>query len=244
MREWQLRPAEDLGLGAGERLRSIRRETGLVGAAGRFLWWAAARGILRAGCSLTVRGRENLPARPPFVMISNHASHLDSPVLAAALPLGWCDRTFALAAGDTFFMSDATAALATGMLNALPIWRGRTRPEHMELLRRRLVERESVFILFPEGTRSRDGALASFKSGLGRLVAGTAVPVLPCHIEGAHGVLPPGRSLPRRGAISLTIGKPLAFADTGNDREGWRRVTEEAERAVRDLAEGTTGPAS
>ncbi len=238
MQDWRLQPAEDLDLSAGERLRSIRRETGLIGAAGRFLWWAAARGILRAGCSLTVRGGENLPLQPPFVMISNHASHLDSPVLAAALPLGWCDRTFALAAGDTFFMSRATAALATGMLNALPIWRGRTRPEHMDLLRSRLVERQSVFILFPEGTRSRNGALAPFKSGLGRLVAGTAVPVLPCHIAGAHDVLPPGRNLPRRGTSSLTLGKPLVFADTGNDREGWRRVTEEVESAVRGLAAG------
>ena len=70
------------------------------------------------------------------------------------------------------------------------------------------------------------------------------MPVLPCHIAGAHDVLPPGPNLPRRGAISLTLGKPLVFADTGNDGEGWRKITEEAECAVRGLAEGAAGAAT
>ncbi|MFO0997037.1 MAG: lysophospholipid acyltransferase family protein [Alphaproteobacteria bacterium] len=236
MEDWKFRPAADHGLSLGDRLKSLQRETGLIGAIGRFVMWLLVRLYLRVYHRLRIRGRDNLPAHPPFVLVANHASHLDALVLAACLPLGWCDRTFALAAGDTFFTSLSGSIMVTTMLNALPIWRKRTRREHLQALRSRLLEQSPVYILFPEGTRSRDGRMASFKAGLGPVVAGTTVPVVPCHIAGAFDAFPPSNHWPRPHPLGLAIGRPLHFAATGNTMDGWTSIATALEESVRALA--------
>ena len=66
-------------------------------------------------------------------------------------------------------------------------------------------------ILFPEGTRSRDGSLQPFKAGLGMLTAGTAVPVIPCYLDGAYQAFPPTARWPRPRKIRLKVGHPLGL---------------------------------
>lgn len=233
--EWKLKPARDLGLPSGERLRSHGREAGLTGGLLQGGWRGLVRLYMAAMHRLAVTGRENLPP-PPFVIVANHASHLDALAVAAALRGAAARRAHALAAGDTFFTSHAMATFAAYAINALPVWRRRTRLKDLVTLRARLAEDGLVFILFPEGTRSRDGAMAAFQPGLGAFVAGSAVPVVPCWLEGAHEAWPPQRRLPRPGRLRLHIGAPLSFAETSQDREGWAEVARRCEAAVRALA--------
>jgi 1-acyl-sn-glycerol-3-phosphate acyltransferase len=68
-----------------------------------------------------------------------------------------------------------------------------------------------VLIIFPEGTRSRTGQLQSFKPGIGALLAGCEVCVLPCYLEGAFRAWPKGRRLPRPRKVRLLIGPPRDF---------------------------------
>ncbi len=105
-------------------------------------------------------------------------------------------------------------------------------------LRQRMVEEPCGCILFPEGTRSRTGEIAPFKGGLGMLVAGSAVPVVPCHLSGAHAALPPHRHWPRPHPLELRIGRPLLFDRVTNRREGWALVAAKTEAAVRVLGAG------
>src|SRR5215472_792829 len=119
--EWQYKPAQDLGLSEGERLRSVKRESGLVGTVARHLWWWWVRGALRLTERIELIGREHLPPSPPFVLVANHSSHLDAMVLATALPLRLRNCVFPLAAGDTFFETPVMAAFAAEMMNALPM---------------------------------------------------------------------------------------------------------------------------
>lgn len=242
MDRWQFRPAGDLGLPWRERLQSLRRETGLLGLAGRYLWRAALRFYFALWHRLRIEGREHLPREAPFVLIANHASHLDALALSLCLRARHVERVFPLAAGDTFFTGAGSSAFAAIALNALPIWRRKTRPEHLATLRERLEAQGCIYILFPEGTRSRDGAMAEFKPGLGALVAGTRIPVVPCHIDGAFAALPPSASMPRARRIAIRIGAPLAFADIANDKPGWRAVAVAAEAAVRGLASPVRAP--
>lgn len=123
-------------------------------------------------------------------------------------------------------------------MNALPIWRKNCGAHSLDDLRTRLEEGASIYILFPEGTRTRDGQMAKFKPGLGRLVAETNVPVVPVYLCGTFAALPASGRFPRFTKISAHIGKPLQFTKTKNDRAGWEQVATQLENAVAALAVG------
>jgi 1-acyl-sn-glycerol-3-phosphate acyltransferase len=244
MEDWHYRPAADQALPPGESLRSLRREAGLVAYLAQGGWRALTRSYLRLYHRFTVHGAEHLPARPPFVLIGNHTSHLDAVTLAAALPWRLRSSAFPIAAGDVFFETPAASLFSAMMLNALPMWRKRCGSHAMQELRDRLLGDPAIYILFPEGTRSRDGKMGPFKPGLGMLVAGAEVPVVPCFLDGAFHACPPGSSLPRPKPLKLRIGAPLTFAAVPNQRDGWRSIAEQAEQAVQALATATASPAA
>ena len=237
MEAWHFEPAHDLGLSRAQRRRSLLREVGLESAISCFLWRTITRMYLAIAHRLQIHGRNNLPVRPPFVLVANHASHLDAVVLGAILPTRFVGAVFPIAAGDTFFTKPASSIFATACMNALPIWRKNCGAHSLEDLRERLAGGECVYILFPEGTRTRTGAMGKFKPGLGRLVAGTHVPIVPCYLRGPFEALPASQKIPRWKKISVAIGEPLSFATTTNDRAGWESIAETAENAVRSLAE-------
>ena len=87
MEQWHYDPAADLGPAQVERLRGYPRAPGLVVGGVRSLAAVAVRCWLRAYHRLTIVGRENLPADRSFVLIANHASHLDVLCLLSALPI-------------------------------------------------------------------------------------------------------------------------------------------------------------
>src|SRR6476619_6178728 len=235
MEEWRFEPAHDFGLSAEQRRLSLRREVGLENAISCFLWRSITRVYLATAHRLKIRGRENLPTRPPFFLVANHASSLDAIILGAILPLRFVGSVFPIAAGDTFFTKRASSIFATGFMNALPIGRKSCGAHALEDFRERLLKGSSVYILFPEGTRTRSGAMASFKPGLGRLVAGTKIPIVPCYLNGTFAALPASGTVPRWKKISVHVGKPLSFAETTNDRAGWKLIATATENAVQSL---------
>lgn len=238
MRDFEYQPAADVELGHAERLTDARREAGLCTATTHRLGRAAMRTYLRLSHRLTVEGREHLPADPPCVVVANHTSHLDAPALTAALPACWCARLYTLAAQDVFFVKPQQAALAALLLNALPVDRQRGRRHAIRNLRDKLTAGHA-FLLFPEGTRSRDGTLQPFLPGLGLLVAGGEVPVVPAYLAGAFTAWPAKRRLPRPGRLTVRFGPPLRFADLRPDREGCAAVARACREAVAQLAPPT-----
>src|SRR5437899_11030402 len=103
MEEWRFEPAHDFGLSAEQRRLSLRREVGLESAISCFLWRSITRVYLATGHRLKIRGRENLPTRPPFVLLANHASHLDAIILCGTSPLRLHRPVVPVAAGDPCF---------------------------------------------------------------------------------------------------------------------------------------------
>jgi len=232
---WQLRPARDLGLKPSERLRSIGRERGLGGLLIAMGWRGLVWAYLRLFHRLRIEGRELLPPEPPFIMIANHSSHLDALALSIALPPRLAANAYALAAGDTFFTSNAKAAFAAYAINALPVWRTKTSARDLTELRQRLHQDRAVLIVFPEGTRTRTGAMGAFKPGIAALVAGTPVPIVPCYLDGAFAAWPPDRRLPRPERLHLRVGTPLSFPGPAKTRAELNAISEACERAVRAL---------
>ena len=245
MEEWKYDPAHDLGLPASERWRSLQRESGLTESIARLGWRTFIRAYLGIWHRLSVEGREHLPRQVPFVVIANHTSHLDAAVLAVALPSRLRDRVLPIAAGDTFFEIPALAAFAAWLMNCLPLWRHNCGRHALGELRERLVREPCAYILFPEGTRSRSGSLGPFKPGLGMIIAGVSVPVVPCWVSGAFAALPPGGRWPRPARVRLRFGPPLHFDGVPNGRAGWEEVAARAHAAVAALApaeEAARGP--
>jgi 1-acyl-sn-glycerol-3-phosphate acyltransferase len=233
--DWQLKPARDHALNPRERLASLRREGGLVSLASHWCWRQLIGFYLRAFHRFSVTGGDNFPA-PPFVIVANHASHLDILALAASLPARYLERIHPIAADDTFFTSFASSVFAAFAVNAFPVKRKAARAKDLAFLRARLVEDRLIYILFPEGTRSRDGRMAPFKAGIGALLAASEVPVIPCCLSGTFAALPAHRRLPRPRRLHLNVGQPISAADCANDRAGWIDVAARCESEVRRLA--------
>ena len=236
MEPWQLQPARDIGLTPAERFRSVRRESGLLESLAQQTWFSVLRVYFAIAHRLTIKDRENLPQHGPFVLAANHCSHLDALILGAALPLRHRERAFPIAAGDVFFQTTAVSVFSAIVLNALPMWRKNCGPHALAELRRKLQEEKAIFIIFPEGGRTRTGSMMPFKHGLGMLVAETNVPVVPCGLIGTFEALPPDRKTPRPVKIELIIGDQLQFASTANDRAGWSQIAQRVESAVRTLS--------
>ena len=236
MEPWNLQPAHDTGLTPSERFRSVRRESGLLESLAHQACFSLIRSYFALAHRLTIVGREKLPAHGPFVLAANHCSHLDALALGAVLTPRHRERAFPIAAGDVFFQTKVTSTFSAIMLNALPMWRKNCGPHALADLRRKLQEERAIFIIFPEGGRSRNGSMMSFKHGLGMLVAETNVPVVPCGLVGTFEALPPERNIPRPVAITVAIGDPLQFPSNANDRTGWSQVAASVESRVRDLA--------
>ncbi len=212
------------------------RRAGVVSLAVNAAAMAASRTSLIVYHRYTVLGTEHLPKATPFVMVANHTSHLDHLCLRNALPLSIRVRTHPLAAGDVFFTSFLRAAVSTHIINALPIWRRKITPHAMIELRNLLAAGQSGIVMFPEGQRSEDGEPARFKAGIGMLVAGTPIPVIPAWISGAGGpggALQKFRWFPRPRKITVRFGPALTFAHASNDRDGWDTVIEGVEQAVK-----------
>lgn len=195
---------------------------------------AAIRVYLRLYHRITIVGRENLPAGS-FVLVSNHTSHLDALCLMSALPWRSLHQTFPAAAADYFFVGGARTALAVLFGNALPFHRRARIRQSLGVCRRLLSKPGNVLILFPEGTRSADGRLSEFKPGIGMLLAGSGVPVVPCHITGAHVAWPRGRKLPRPMRLRLVIGKPHVYEDLDPGTASAHQIADELRRAVAEL---------
>ena len=170
-------------------------------------------------------------------MVANHASHLDVLILATALPLRQRNQALPLAAGDTFFETPVVAVFAGEMINALPMWRKHCGRHAIETLRERLIQEPCAYILFPEGTRSRDGKNRLLQARHRHDRRRQSRPRDSLFFE-RHVRSPPARSkMAQAQENHLQIGPAQSFASLPNDRNGWKEVAERLEIAVRKLGD-------
>jgi 1-acyl-sn-glycerol-3-phosphate acyltransferase len=159
-----------------------------------------------------VFGAEDLMQVPqPAVIAPNHASDIDTPLILAALPRSWRNRTVVGAAADRFYRRRAYAITSGLWINTFPFGRGsdlRGLADAAELLR----DGHNV-LLYPQATRSA-GQVEGFRAGVARLCLATGAPLLPVHVAGTSLIMPPSRGLTQRGRATVTFGRPL-FAGPG-----------------------------
>jgi 1-acyl-sn-glycerol-3-phosphate acyltransferase len=236
METWHYDPAGDLDQTMIGRLRRFPREPDMLVYGLRSMAAFAIRRWLHLYHRLTITGREHLPHDRSFVMVANHASHLDTMCLLSALPYRKLHRAFPAAAKDYFFVHSPRMALAAVAVNAMPFERGGNPRHSLDSCRHLLEQPGNVLILFPEGTRSVTGEIGEFKPGIGLLVAGTNHPVLPCYLDGTHQAWPKGSWLPRPRKIALHIGPPRYFSGRSHAKDSVRQIGRDLREAVLSLA--------
>jgi len=232
---WQYEPAADLDQPLAERLRRFPREPDLTVYGLRSVAALTIRSWLRLYHRLEIIGTSHLPKEGSFVMVANHASHLDTLCLLATLPLRKLHRAFPAAAKDYFFVSVPRLAVAAVIVNALPFARQTHVRQSLDLSRQLLANPGNILILFPEGTRTTSGQIGEFKPGIGLLVAGTEIPVVPCRLAGAFEAWPKGKYIPRPRRVRLHIGAPRSYAHWPPGRESSAHISEDLRKAVLEL---------
>ena len=184
----------------------------------KLLW----RVVLGSAGGLRVQGLALLPDGP-CVIVANHNSHADTVALIAALPAR--RRPAVAAAADYWFRRGPRARVCRALCGAFPVRRTGGGSADLNAGVGLLAVGRDV-IVFPEGTRSRDGRVGEFHRGAARLAAAAGVPLVPAGIAGTRTLLPPGAGRPRRAIITVTFGKPVeapgncATTVTGQARDG------------------------
>jgi 1-acyl-sn-glycerol-3-phosphate acyltransferase len=235
MKEWHYDTAEDLGQPMIERLRGFPREPDMLVYGLRSLAALGLRAWLSLYHRLEIVGADHLPHDGSFVMVANHSSHLDAICLLAALPLGKLHRAFPAAASDYFFVSVPRTAAAAIIVNALPFTRTVHVRQSLSLCRQLLANPGNILIIFPEGTRSTTGEPGEFKPGIGLLVGGTNIPVVPCYLSGAFEAWPKGRLWPRPKRLKLIIGATRSYETIAPGKSAAEQVAADLKQAVVEL---------
>ena len=147
----------------------------------------------------------------PVIFVANHASHLDTPLILLSLPDDWRRSTAVAAAADYFFDTWWRAVGSAVLFNTFPIDR---RGGVMATTPGDVLADGWSLVVFPEGTRSKDGWMGRFRSGAAWLAVEHGVPVVPVAHRGTFAAMPRGRGWPARGRRQLTIrfGEPLVAA--------------------------------
>lgn len=186
---------------------------------------------------LEVRGRGNI-SDVPLIVASNHASNVDPPLIGGVFP-----RPLRYLAKESLFRNPVLGFLIRN-LGAIPVTREDSQRAGavMKLLLGRLEEGESILV-FPEGSRSRDGRLQPLEGGAAFLSVKSGAPVLPVYIGGSFEVCPPGGGFPRPAKLSVTFGRQIDPHAMGeSDRERREAVTRALADALSELERRAKGP--
>ena len=153
-----------------------------------------------------VEGLEKLPDKP-FIMAPNHQSYLDAPLLVAKLPEQVMAHTCFVAKEKPLYRSRLGSRLVQGS-QLIVVDIDRDLKSSLQKIAAAIRSGRNM-VIFPEGTRTRDGHIAPFKKLFAILSRELGVPVVPLAIRGSYEAMPPGTVLPRPGSIGITVCDPV-----------------------------------
>jgi 1-acyl-sn-glycerol-3-phosphate acyltransferase len=195
-----------------------------------------ARILLRTcGVSIEVRGAQNIPADPPYIIMSTHNSHFDIPVLMKEVP-----RQFRIVAKRELFKIPVFGWIlsAAGYVNV-----NREDKEQAFASLDRATEKVKTgmpLLIFPEGTRSPDGSLGPFKKGGFVLAINAGAPIVPVVVDGTFQILPKATWRVSPGRVTVTFGRPIeASMHSFEDKE---MLIDEVRGAISGMLEAGVAP--
>lgn len=176
-------------------------------------------------------GRENIQIPGPVLIVSNHVSFMDPPLVGIAF-----DEPLHFLAKKTLFDNPIAGAIFRSW-QAIPVDQDTPGPGSLKAVMRQLRAGEKV-IIFPEGNRSEDGNFQKPENGVGLVIAKAGVPVIPARVFGAFEALPRHRALPQPSRVTVVFGRPwhvdpATYKETG--KELYQKLAEESMERIAEL---------
>jgi 1-acyl-sn-glycerol-3-phosphate acyltransferase len=201
------------------------------------LGWIFFRALYATYFRWRVFGAENVPPTGGVILASNHASFLDPPLVGAGLR-----RDINYLARESLFRFPGIGALLRSW-NSVPVDRDGGGAKGLKAILDRLLNGGAI-ILFPEGTRTRDGQLQPARSGIGLTVIKSSAPVVPVRVFGTFEAYGRNHKFPRPHRVILKYGRPLDFeklraeakvCDKARLKEIYQQVADEIMAAIAKL---------
>jgi len=204
-------------------------------------WYEFSRVFVRLWAALMFRiryfGVENVPREGSLLVVSNHQSHLDPPLIGAGIP-----RTMHYLARKSLFRFPRFAQLIRSY-GAIALDLNNPLSGLKEALA--CLQSGEAVLIFPEGTRSPDGELHPFHKGFRMLAVRSQARILPTAIEGAFAAWPKWKKLPRPGRVAVRYGMPLTADEYLHlDEDAFLRLVEDRVRECLWELRNTAFPAS
>ncbi|MDX1733790.1 MAG: lysophospholipid acyltransferase family protein, partial [Halioglobus sp.] len=177
--------------------------------ASRLFGGAWGRGLVRAvPCRLRITGLEHIDPGTPYILVANHLSLMDIPILYGWLPL---DLKWVM---KTEVRRSPLIGSGTAMMGHIFV----DRADHDAAIHELHVLEDNLqpgmsILVFPEGTRSRSGRLQAFKMGAFHMAVELQVPILPITIRGTNAILTPDTMDLNPGRAELIVHPPISRAD-------------------------------
>jgi len=199
--------------------------------------WTCFRMMYATYFRWRVFGAENVPLTGGVIIASNHASFLDPPLVGCGLK-----RDINYLARESLFRFPGIGALLRSW-NAVPVDRDGGGAKGLKIILDRLLNGAGI-ILFPEGTRTKDGKLQPARSGIGLTVIKSQAPVVPVRVFGTFEAYGRHVKIPKPQRITVKYGKPMNFeklrveakiCDKARLKEIYQQVADEIMAAIAKL---------
>ncbi len=168
------------------------------------LGYSLSKALAKTFFNYRVTGAENMIEEGPCIIAANHCSFFDPPLVGVA-----CKRAIHYLARKSLLEWPILGPIFPE-LNVIPV--DRKNADRSALMGAiRVVKNGGAVLIFPEGTRSPDGKLQPAQPGIGMIMAKTGAPVVPVRISGSYAVFNRDMQFPKRGFVSVAIGKPVDY---------------------------------
>ena len=202
--------------------------------------WATCHCVFTVYFRWRVFHSERVPRQGPVILASNHASFLDPPLIGTALP-----RQINYLARESLFRFPVLKTILRWW-SAVPVNREGGGAKGLKAILERLLA-GGVIVLFPEGTRTRDGQLQPARSGIGLTVIKSTAPVVPVRVFGSYEAFGRHVRFPRPRRLVVTFGQPMWFEQLRAEAKGcskarlkeiYQQIADEIMTAIAKLEPG------
>jgi 1-acyl-sn-glycerol-3-phosphate acyltransferase len=169
-----------------------------------FVSWCGFRALYKFYFGWRVYNPERVPLEGPVILASNHASFLDPPLVGAGVR-----RDINYLARESLFRFPVSGWILRHW-NSVPVDREGGGARGLKAILDRLLQGGAI-ILFPEGTRTRDGKLQPARSGIGLTVIKSNAPVVPVRVFGTFEAYGVHVRFPKPSRVAVKYGKPMHF---------------------------------